>query len=165
VVTASLASQHSDIANIPLLNNGTPVSLATTLRELKHQIATSLNESVHLPEHDGLKHECNCSLAQSISRHGTWDMLRCRDQHQRQSDYPHEDLDGSAQCVLCHMLLSHPCRRCQEGESDEKYCALVINAGCKHTFHHHCYITKNQIGGFLRDESCPQGCSQGLNIS
>src|SRR5947207_3050335 len=122
---------------VPLLNNGIPFPLTTTLRELKQAVANGLGETITFPE-SPKRHECNCYLARSIARYGTWDMLRCRTHQGPNCDYAHETFDSCELCSLCQRHLNDPCETCETGETNESECALVVNAGCVHKFHHHC---------------------------
>lgn len=161
IITPRMARESDDHHSLPLLNNGHPVPLSTSLRELKRMISLSLGVQVHFPAAGDPNPECNCSLAQSIAKYGIWDMLRCR-VHLEDCKYPHahEDPQWTGVCGLCGRTLDASCRFCLNENNDQQYCPLVLNAGCRHTFHHHCYV--NYTGSENGNPLCPAGCSQGL---
>lgn len=139
-----------------LYNSGEPVSLDLTLRALKIGIAHLLKMSnLSLPRRNitPMTNKCNCDLAQKIADNGTWEMLRCRlhGTDRPSCAYPHEPLPP-ADCVICLLPLTQRCNACKDEGLYNPACPFVINAGCNHNFHHHCYINKPGA-------SCPSGCS------
>ena len=163
-IAAQIANNQIEETGVPYLNDGNPIPLTTTLRELKQLVATCLNEKIHLPESDKNKlNECNCSLARDIAKRGVWDMLRPRHNGQKNFAACDEKFDIE-ECGLCHRALSQACDTCEIQETDETFCSVVVNAGCNHPFHHHCYVSASRIGDFSRVQKCPQGCSIGISL-
>lgn len=156
LITPASVYQRQDIAPL-LYNGGNPIPLSTTLRQLKVGIAQQLGiQDLHLPPKATAadpQHICNCAFAGSIAENGIWEMLRCRihDSPNGDCDYPHAPTAKSKDCLVCHVGLQDPCEDCSS--SDAAPCPLVINAGCDHTFHYHCY--KKHVG-----DTCPGGCSR-----
>jgi hypothetical protein len=153
ITPASVQQRHET----PLLyNDGKPVPLTTTLRQLKIGIAKQLNiQDIFLPPKAtaaDVQGVCNCAFARSITENGIWEMLRCRthDSPYGDCDYPHVTTDKSQDCSVCYVELTEPCEDCRASDSA---CPLVSNAGCGHTFHYHCY--RKHVGG-----GCPGGCSR-----
>src|SRR5205814_3897641 len=141
--------------------NGEAIALDTTLRQLKIGIANFLGiKNLLLPHRNTTirsSPECNCGLAQSIATNGLWEMLRCRIHNSSHSecDYPHESLEKKGECNICHFELSDPCEQCQNTDDRMNDCPLVVNVGCNHIFHHHCYRSDVR-------ETCPGGCSSSI---
>jgi Anaphase-promoting complex subunit 11 RING-H2 finger len=153
------SAQRSDSALPLLYNEGKKVPLNTTLRELKIGIANLLGiQNLHLPVRataaDRQK-SCNCSFATSITENGLWEMLRCRihDSPDDKCDYPHTAVNKSKVCPLCYVDLAESCEDCSS--LNNSTCPLVVNAGCAHTFHYHCY--RDYSG-----DNCPAGCPRGM---
>jgi hypothetical protein len=161
VITPKLANQNKDQTSIPLLNDGCPIPVTTTLRELKQLIAASFGESIYLPAPQPEHHECNCTLAGSIAQRGIWEMLRCRDHKEKNCQYPHGTFGITEECLLCRKELRQPCISCGNQETDAINCALVTNAGCQHKFHHHCYVHAAAFRRAALNNACPAGCSIG----
>jgi len=159
VITPQLA-RRVDHSQIPLLNNGLPIALSTTLRQLKAMIATHLGVEIHTPATDALAPECNCNLARSIAKYGIWDMLLSRGGRNLSEKYKYELNSSSGGCRLCGRALNELCNTCLNNEnSDPSYCPQVVNAGCEHVFHHHCYVQHHNVENGI--QLCPGGCSQG----
>ena len=89
-------------------------------------------------------------------------MLRPRHNGQRNFAPCKEKFDAE-ECGLCCRALSQACDTCEIQETDETYCSVVVNAGCNHSFHHHCYVSACRIGDFSYVQKCPQGCSVGIS--
>lgn len=161
-VTTPASAQTSRAGSKPtlLVNDGRPISLSTTLHQLKSNIAGLLElENVQLSRWKpaSSSKSCNCAFAENIARNGLWDMLRCRDHTRTKCDYPHPDnsIIRKGICTLCLLDLVERCGDCQDaGIVTRDCCPLVVNAGCNHTFHHHCY--SKQFGN-----TCPARCSTG----
>ena len=157
-VTTPASAQSSKSAL--LLNGGNPISLSTTLHQLKLDIAELLElEDVQLFPQKQLNplKPCNCAFAESVARNGLWEMLRCRDHTRIACDYAHPDppVLRKGTCPLCLLDLVERCGDCQDaGIVNRDGCPLVVNAGCNHTFHHHCYTKQFS-------DTCPAGCSTG----
>jgi len=157
---ASAQASRTTSKSTLLLNGGKPISLSTTLHQLKTSIAKLMDlENVQLSPQklaNSWKH-CNCAFAESVARNGLWNMLRCRDHTEVACDYAHPDdpVNRKGSCALCLMDLVERCGDCQDaGFVTRDCCPLVVNAGCNHTFHHHCYTKQ------FRD-TCPARCSTG----
>jgi len=157
---ASAQASRTSSKSTLLLNGGKPISLSTTLHQLKTSIAKLMElENVHLSRQKLVSSSkpCNCAFAESVARNGLWNMLRCRDHIEVACDYAHPDnpVLRKGICTLCQMDLVERCGDCQDaGIVTRDCCPLVVNAGCNHTFHHHCYTT--QFG-----DTCPARCSTG----
>lgn len=163
VITPESAIHNTDL----LYNGGAQVSLRMTLRELKIGIASLLEMRIlSLPRRitttGSTASRCNCDLAQTISQRGTWETLRCRlhGTDHPTCDYPHGPLPRGS-CGICRLPLSQRCNACEEPEPlYNPACPLVINAGCNHSFHQHCYMNQTEAtcpgGGHLR--SFPSPC-------
>ena len=161
MLTPQIARHSVDHDKIPFLNGGNLIPLSTTLRELKYMIATHLGVQVRIPLTETPSPECNCNLARSVAKHGIWEMLHCRT-WQGYGEYAASH-DCSGVCALCGRHLADSCRTClNEDSNDNDRCPLVINAGCRHVFHHHCYIQRDRIENGV--QLCPGGCPQGVNF-
>lgn len=154
VITPESAMDNSHLS----YNDGQPVPLSLTLRQLKIGIAGLLKmRNLSLPRRGNSEpttvNKCNCDFAQTISNHGIWDTLRCRLHRTDRPScvYPHEALPRG-DCGICSLPLTQHCNECETPSLYNPACPLVINTGCNHCFHHHCYMNKP-------GESCPQGCS------
>jgi hypothetical protein len=158
VITPSSA-QSRDVKSILLYNDGKPIPLSTTLRQLKVGIARLLNvNGLSLPPKTTAATPmrlCNCAFASTIVTYGVWEMLRCRihDSEEEGCDYPHKTIVKDKICLLCHTTLTERCQHCELGDISD--CPLVVNAGCNHTFHHHCYTQHT-------NETCPGGCAKSM---
>jgi hypothetical protein len=150
VITPSTARTVTNIRDIGLFDNGSPtsISLGTSLRQLKHMIASHLSVTIKLPS-QAYASECNCIFARSVAKYGLWDMLRGREP--LSGTFPYEDMDLSCDCLICMIPLHQSCQGCTSLND----CPLVRNSGCSHVFHRDCFV---QYAGM----NCPGGCSTGM---
>jgi hypothetical protein len=161
VITPASAQKGHDVSSIMFYNDGIPVPLNTTLGQLKTGISRLLDvQQLHLPSRltTAFHPICNCNFANSIVENGIWEMLRCRihNVQTEDCDYPHEQVSKDSECSICLIDLTKPCQACEViGETD---CPLVVNAGCRHTFHHHCYTGST-------NENCPAGCARSIALA
>jgi hypothetical protein len=160
VITPASAQRGHDNHGPLLYNDGKPIPLNTTLRQLKVGISQLLNvQGLRLPSKAtaaNVSHICNCDFGRSIVESGLWEMLRCRvhDSREGACDYPHSPVQKGTSCIICHIALTDPCEGCEDSTLDG--CPLVVNAGCNHTFHHHCYRGTS-------NETCPGGCGRSMS--
>jgi hypothetical protein len=158
-ITPAWAQATESRNSIPYFRKGAPIPLTTTLRQLKLDIAKYLNVDIQLlPPSVNVRSisslQCNCGVGKRIAQHGIWYMLRCTGHGENiECDYPHESIDSNTECSLCRRRLADKCEACAEHENQD--CPVVVNAGCRHIFHHDCYQQSN-------DKLCPAGCSKGL---
>jgi len=147
-----------------VFENGKPVSLTITLGQLRRAIAQRLDipiDSLHEPK--ARQESCNCGLGKIIARYGLNDMILAR--HHKQKGFTHVYADETQQdCGICTESLFHPCPACKSDpppdETDD--CGIVRNIGCRHSFHHHCFVKTYLNGPSLRKKcphqpSCPRG--------
>ena len=157
IVTPASAQMSYDVKSILLYNNGEPIPLTTTLRQLKVGIAQLLGiQGLSLPSKTTAatpSRLCNCAFAGTVVTHGIWEMLRCRlhNSNEEDCDYPHNTIEQDKICQICQATLTDRCQDCESLDTNE--CPLVVNAGCGHTFHHHCFTQ-------YTNETCPGGCSR-----
>ena len=158
IITPNSAAVGTNPMTISLFSDGKPVPISTTLRQLKKDIAKRLGVKIELPtaatRTENTQFHCNCDFAKSIAKYGIWDMLRCRSHVMPgdNCDYPHYPFDPTEPCAKCSRQRGDRCFECAETEHD---CPLVVNVGCKHVFHQHCYLRHTGT-------NCPAGCSEGL---
>jgi hypothetical protein len=160
IVTPASAQNRNPNAAL-LYNDGAPVPLTTTLRQLKVGIAQLLGiQGVSFPPQStaaDTTSTCNCSFASSVVENGIWEMLRCRihDATVDDCEYLHSSTDKTKDCSICAVGLTDPCETCLLKE--DMPCPLVVNAGCQHVFHYHCF---RKFSG----DNCPGGCSRSTSL-
>lgn len=154
VITAKIAHEHQSRDSIPILFGGKRIPLSITLRKLKGDIAKSLGLSPAVPRISEWNPICNCAFAEKVASSGLWSMLRCREHMGPTCRLPHEGINKKQQCAMCWIDVANECETCRT-EQKPSECPLVVNAGCGHVFHYHCYTSWDYS---WTNSKCPAGC-------
>jgi hypothetical protein len=151
VITPSLAERLPDVRHIPLLQGGRYYSPATTLRELRHDVAQHLQIPGSVLEEVPASF-CNCKLAELLVKRGEWAQLNCRKHNIMGCSYDlPAGIISSTTCAQCSQTLSSHDDMIEAGIC-QSYVLIRRDLPCNHVIHAKC------LRSGTGDYDCPPSC-------
>jgi hypothetical protein len=151
VITPSLAQRLPNARQIPLVQGGRQYSLATTLRELRYDVAQHLQFPGSVIEEVPASF-CNCKLAELLVKRGEWEQLECCKHNIMGCSYDLQvGVSSSTACAQCSHPLGHH-ESTWEGGVCKSHVLIYTDLPCNHIIQANCL--RSRTSDYQRPPSC-----------